>query len=258
MRLLTVANVNPAKASGGGPSDGRWLAGFNRSSRVCSVQIETADPCEAGTPNAPIMGTVNSLKSDYSVRPYSIAAALRQSVSCAEADDGDWFAEAIRHKLEYLAGRGLVTQMHPAVETWIGAAGTQQVTLPGTPTAANWVTAINDAYDLWHTTVADVVHEPLLHIPPRLAPQLQAAGIITITGPEEISSVYSPTVVCSPGYNANPVVFFSSPIVVYSNGMDMQGGPIYRSRLNSYSLQGNEQMAIDVPPCSIVRLGAAS
>jgi hypothetical protein len=129
------------------------------------------------------------------------------------------------------------------------------VALPGT-SAAQYRTAVAAAYDLWHKTVADSHSEPVLHIPPALAPDLQAANIITVTSPTEVSSVYSPKVVVSPGYDLNPKIFFSGEIVVRISGIDDEGGPLHEARLNNVTISANQQLAVDVAPCSIVRLGA--
>lgn len=252
MRLLDAANVNPA-AGARAPADGRWLLGYNASARACAMHMETQDPC-GGEANGAVIGDVNDRKGDYWVQPVNVRSYLRQSVLCEQFDDKDWFRQAIIAKLEYIAGLYLVTELAPAVETWIGDTAVQSVALAGT-SAAQYRTAVAAAYDQWHSTVADTHSEPLMHVPPSLAPDLQAAGIIAVTSPTEVSSVYSPRVVVSPGYDKNAKVFFTGEIVVRITGVDDEGGPLREARLNNVTLSANQQLAVDVAPCAIVRVG---
>lgn len=254
MRLLEAANVNPPAGSGG-PRDGRWFLGYSNAARQCAMHMETEDPC-GGEANGAIIGDVTDRKGDYWVQPVNVRSFLRQSVSCEQPDDKDFFRQAVAAKLEYVAARYLVVELAPAVQTWIGDAGVQSVALAGN-TAAQYRTAVAEAYDLWHSTVADVHSEPVLHVPPALVPDLEAANILAVTGPREISSVYSPKVVASPGYDtATPKVFFTGEVVVRISGIDEEGGPLYEARLNNVTISANQVLAVDVAPCSIVRVGA--
>lgn len=253
MRLLDAADVNPP-ASVRAPRDGRWSLGYNAPSRQCSVHMEIEDPC-GGAGNINLMGSPTGRPDQYFVQPVLVRSFLRQGVRCQQDDDEDWFRDALLAKLEYVAGGALVTQWSPNVETWIGDAGVQSVTLAGT-SAAQYRTAVAAAYDLWHKTVASRHSEPLLHVPPALVPDLEAAGIVKVTSPTDLSSVFSPKVVASPGYDLNPKVFFSGEIVVRVSDIDDEGGPLNIARLNDVTLSANQQLAIDVPPCSIVRVGA--
>lgn len=255
MKLLDAANVNPRGGSRA-PSDGRWLQGYNNSTRACAAQMEIEDPCggESGQAPVPIVGNVLDRKASYFVQPFPIRSFLRQAVSCEQPDDKDWFAEAVKAKLEYVAGRALVTQFHPNVDTWIGDPTAQTVTLAGT-TAAQYRTAVADAYDLWNSSVIDVLAEPIMHVPPRIAPDLVSAGILMATGPDEQSSIYGGKVVVSPGYDLNAKIFFTGEIVVRISVVDDEGGPLYAARINDVTLSSNQLMAIDVAPCSIVRVG---
>lgn len=251
MRLLEAANVNPGDRV---PRDGRWSLGYNAPTRVCALHLEVEDPC-GGEGNVAIVGDILDRPAQYWVQPVNVRSFLRQGTNCQQPDDEKWFEQAVGAKLEYVAGAALVSQWSTAVETWIGDAGVQSVALAGT-SAAQYRTAVAAAYDLWHSTVAGPDSEPLLHIPPALAPDLQAAGILTVTGPRELSSVYSPKVVASPGYDKNPKIFFSGEVVVRISGVDDEGGPINEARINNVTISANQQLAIDVAPCSIVRVGA--
>lgn len=252
MRLLDVATINP---DGRAPGDGRWYQGYNNSTRACAVHMEVQDPC-GGEGNVAIMGDVTDRPASYFVQPFPVRAYLRQSVSCEAPDDKDWFGLAVRTKLEYVAGRALVQEFVPNIQTWIGDAGVQSVALAGT-SAAQYRTAVSDASKLWHATVASSTGEPLLHVPPSLVPDLEAANVLSVTSPTEISSVYSSKVVASPGYDLNPKIFFTGEVVIRIAEPQDEGGPLYDVRINDVTLTSNTLMAIDVAPCSIVRVGAA-
>lgn len=253
MRLLDAADVNPPIGTRV-PRDGRWSMGYNAPSRSCAMHMEIEDPC-GGQGNTNLMGGVTSRPDQYRVAPVIVRSFLRQGVRCEQPDDEEWFRRAIGAKLEYVAGGALVTQWSTDIETWIGDAGVQSVTLAGT-SAAQYRAGVVAAYDLWHKTVASEHGEPLLHVPPALVPDLEAAGIVKVTSPTDLSSVYSPKVVASPGYDLNPKIFFTGEIIVRITGIDDEGGPLNQARLNDVTISANQQLAIDVPPCSIVRVGA--
>lgn len=253
MRLLDVANVNPRPGSRA-PADGRWAQGYNTSARSCSVQMEIEDPC-GGEANGVIVGDITDAKACYFVQPFPVRSFLRMSTKREQPDDKDWFGDAARAKLEYVAGKALVTQVFPTAVTWIGDAGVQSVALAGT-SAAQYRTAVADAFDLWQSTVVDPIGDPLLHVPPRLVPDLIAANILTATSPTDLAAPgFTPKVVSSPGYDANAKIFFTGEVIVRMSDVDDEGGPLYTARINNLTFAQNQVMAIDVPPCSIVRVG---
>ena len=252
MKLLEAANVNPPPGSRA-PLDGRWSQGYNASSRSCSMQIEVEDPC-GGEANTALVGDINDRKGRYWVQPVSVRNFLRQSTKCEQPDDKDWFRQAVAAKLEYIAGGYLVKEYMPAVTTWIGDTGVPSVSLAGT-SAAQYRTAVVAAYDLWQANVVDPIGEPLMHVPPALVPDLTAANIITATGPNEFISIFSPKVVASPGYDLSAKIFFTGEVIVRISDIDDEGGPLYTARLNNVTFSANMQLAVDVAPCSIVRVG---
>lgn len=257
MKLLEAANVNPPVGTRY-PLDGRWSQGYNASSRSCSMQIEIEDVCGLEG-NTAIVGTVNTHKGCYWVQPVVIRNFLRQSTKVEQPDDKDWFRQAVPAKLEYVAGGYLVKEYIPAVATWIGDSGVQSVSLPGT-SAAQYRTAVAAAYALWQSTVVDPIGEPIMHVPPSLVADLAAANIVTVApptsqAPVSLTSQFSPTVVSSPGYDLNAKIFFTGEVIVRVSGIDDEGGPLYQARLNNATLSANMQLAVDVAPCSIVRVG---
>lgn len=252
MRLWDVARINPTD---GPPSsrDGRWTNGFKNTTRACAVDIEVQDHC-ANNVTLNLMGATTSRPGQYDVIPFAPMTYLRQSVSCELPDDKDWLLEVNRAKLDYIASWALVAQFGSTIDTWIGDPGVQTVTLAGT-SAAQYRTAVAAAYDQWHATVANTSAEPLMHVPPALVPDLQAASILMVTSPTEISSVYSPKVVSSPGYDKNQKIFFSGSIDIYIGEPEAGDSPIYNARMNDVTISASTLMALDVAPCSMVRVG---
>lgn len=254
MKLLDAADVNPTDRW-----SRRWIGGYEGVARECAVHMELQDPCattQGAISTQLIIGDITSRKSNYHVQPFPVVSALRQSVSCEQDDDKDWFRRAVQAKMEYAISRALVVNPVTGNETWVGDAGVQSVALAGT-SAAQLRTAVAAAYDKWNSTVVDPEGVPIMHVPPVLLGDLQAAGIIMVTGPDEVSSGYARKVVVAPGYDtATPHIFFTGHIKIRIAGIDEQGGVLYDHRINNYTLTVDQFAAIDVAPCSIVRVGS--
>lgn len=251
MKLLDAVNVNPHEER---LMNGQWLRGYNAVARACAAHVEIEDACYIDG-LTPIMGDITSNPGTYWVQPFAIRGFLRNAVTCQQEDDDKWLQEVLPSKLNYIVARSLVTQMDPSVVAWVGGAGVQTVTLPGT-SAAQLQTAVATALEQWERTVMDP-EGPILHVPPSMVGQLQAAGLIMATGPGEISSGLVDKVVVSSGYEiASPHMFVTGEIKVRLTDVDGEGGPLYQARLNNYTVSANQFAAVDVAPCAIVRIGA--
>jgi len=261
MKLLDVATVNPQDRVAGQ----HWRMGYRGVSRECAVSVELQVPCPPDPATAawnatvtPLIGTVDSTKAQYDVTPVPIRYYLRQSVTCEQDDDKDWFKDAVQAKTDYVVSRALVMETPTGSDTWVGAAGVQSVTLAASPTAANWQTSVAAARELWVKSVVSRNDHPILHVPPSLAGQLMLAGLLQINGPEQVDSIWGDKVVISDGYDdpATPHVFLTGEIIVRLSELDDEGGPRYDRRLNDYILEAHRWAAIDLAPCAIVRVGA--
>jgi hypothetical protein len=259
VKLLDAATVNPQDRMAN-----HWQMGYKGVSRECAVSVELQVPCPPDSSTAawdatvtPLIGTVTSTKTQYDVTPVPIRYYLRQSVSCEQDDDKDWFTEAVIAKTDYAVSRALVMETPTGADTWVGAAGVQSVSLAGN-TAANWRTAVAAARKLWVHSVVSRNEHPILHVPPLLAGDLLGAGLLQINGPEEVDSIWGDRVVISDGYDdpATPHVFFTGEIIVRLSELDEEGGVGYDHRINEYSLEAHRWAAIDLAPCAIVRVGA--
>jgi hypothetical protein len=106
-------------------------------------------------------------------------------------------------------------------------------------------------------STVSTLERPLMHVPPSLVGELQAASLLLITGPEEVSSVTGDKVIISDGYDdvTTPKVFFTGEVIVRLSNVDDEGGPLYDHRINNYSLSLNEWAAVDFAPCATVRVG---
>lgn len=251
MKLLDAANVNPPEPR---LMNNQWLRGYNAVARSCAAHIEIEDACYLDG-NTAVMGDVNSNPGTYPVVPFAIRAFIRNGVSCQQDDDDKWLREALPTKLNYILTRSLVAQMDPGVVSWVGGAGAQSVTLAGT-TAAQLRTGVALGLDLWESTILDP-EGPIMHVPASLVGDMAGAGLLISTGPREVSSPLVDKVVVSAGYDiASPHIFFTGEIKIRLTDVDDEGGPLYQPRLNNYTVSTNQFAAVDLPPCSIVRVGA--
>jgi hypothetical protein len=125
-------------------------------------------------------------------------------------------------------------------------------------TAQNLVDGTIAARRLWKQTVTSTDGKPYMHVPPSLAPMLQTGGVLLQTGPEEVSSIWGEPVIIGDGYEeraTTPRVFFTTKPKVRLSGVN-SSGTLYDRRLNTTSINLNEFGAVDIAPCSIVRVGA--
>lgn len=263
MKLLEAATVNPQDEYAD-----RWLNGYRGTTRACSVHMEIQQPCPADPADfdadvVNVIGSAASRPSQYDVMPFPVRSYLRGGVLCQRPDDAEWFAEAIKTKLDYLASRALVLETPGGSDTWVGATGVQSVTLAGspTPTVANWRSSIAAARKLWMKTVVSRSPNPIMHVPYSLHAEIASTGFIQITGPGEASTATGDKVVIADGYDeaATPRVFFTGEIVVRlgsGDGLPGDGEVQYNHRINDFKLEQTQWIAVDVAPCSIVRVGA--
>lgn len=247
MKLLEVASVNP--------DDMRWNQGYNATARQCNVQAELADACETDT--IPLVGDVDSFgPGSYKVLPFPVQAFLRLPVSCEKGDDESWFREAFEKFQERAITRALVVQPIAGAETWVGDTNVQTVTLAGSATDAQLETAIFAARELWFATVFSASASPILHVPPSLTARLKRIGILEAT-PEGTKTITEDRLVIGNGYDvATPHVFWTGEIVVRLSDIEDRDGRVRRARMNDSVIPLDELGAIDVAPCSIVRVGS--
>lgn len=250
MKLLDAANVNP--------DDQRWEVGYNSSSRACGIQVSLEDPCDSA-----IIQMVNSNTSrpgSYFVSPFAIRGRLTRPVTCAEPDDLSWTVDALDEVTEMALGRALVTEVNDLAEVFVTASAVQHVVIAGapTPTDAQLGDAIDAAREQWFKSVVSPGGPPILHVPPKMLRKAVRSGAVMVTGPEQVISVWGQPVVVNPGYDiASPYIFFTpAKPVVRLTDVDDEGGLVSKAQINQQDIFANRIAAIDIPPCSIVRVGA--
>jgi hypothetical protein len=244
--LLEVATVNP--------DDGReWRLGYDQTARECNVQVEFAEACD--TNYIALVGDENSFgPGQYKVVPFILEAFLRQGILCQEPDDGAWFRASFEGIAEYAFTRALVIQAVPGTESWIGDNSVQVQTLAGS-TDANLETGITAARALWLSTVVTPDGKPIMHVPPSMVYRLVRLGMLLATTEGKVYSPMGDKVVVGDGYDANPHVFFTGPIVIRTGPVKVEEDLIH-ARMNDTTIAGDHLGMIDVAPCSIVVVGA--
>jgi hypothetical protein len=251
MKLLDAAIINPQDEYS---DPNTWLRTYGQSGRECAVHLEIEDGCDPAVVN--LRGSTATTPAVFEVTPFFDRGFLRRSTKCEREDDMKWFMAAFEQAREYVTSKALVVQAIAGSVNWIGAAGVQSVALGATPTAQERVAAISAARDLWFRTVTSP-YEPVMHVPPSLAPELVTSGVLQPTAPNEVSSVWGDNVVITAGYQtATPKVFFTPKLVIRTTATDEEGGRIYRAQLNSSTITLSQGIAIELNPCTVVRVGS--
>jgi thioredoxin reductase len=129
------------------------------------------------------------------------------------------------------------------------------VALGATPTPAALAAAVVAARKLWKATV--VGNHPVFHVPPSLVPDLIAANVLVSRAIDgEIAEVWGDTIVVGDGYETDvPRCFFTGSIDIHIAG-PKDDSPVMYFRQNESVVAVDEVAIVDVPPCSIVRVGA--
>ena len=247
MNLLEAALVNP--------DTDRWMnyMGLNRTARECGVWVMLTDPCEDTSGN--VIGSGTSRAGTYFTKPFFYEARLARSAVCEQPDDGKWLEQALLDINDTVIGRALVVQAITGTESYTGHADVKTVTAT-TTSDATFASSVAAGRKLWMEQVAGAGERPLMHVPPSLAPALVRGGVILATGDK---NVWGDKIVISAGYDsAAPRVFFTGPVKVYLTPVEGAEEIVRAVRANDSIISVNEAAMIDIPPCSIVRVGAYS
>lgn len=248
MNILEAATVNDGRAD--------WLGGYNAQSRECGMQMRLTDACEEES--IELVGDENSTVAEYFVKPFAIEAQLNRSVVCERPDDVAWVKKVLEKNLDYPLSRALVIQPIAGTDSWIGDASVPTVTLPATPTADQYGTAILEARAQWFENNMSINGGPILHVPPRLVITLVKAGILSMKADGDAATILGDRVVIGTGYDrTNANVFYSGEVKIYYTSVDTND-ILRRARLNNSVILANLIALVDVAPCSIVRVGSYS
>lgn len=243
MQLVDAATVTT------GPNSG-WQLGTEKEARECAVVLALTDVCETDADNILIDGAAGL----YTTRPVGLTGTLSQPAQCAQPDDPEWLNGAVRDSLEFAIGRALVTQ--PATgfgedAVWVGSPGVIEEAA-GTTLAVG----IAKARTTWYShVVPDGGKRPLLHLSPASAPELAVAGVLHVLPTGETVTIWGDNVAMSPGYDeADPVAFWTGSIKVTVSSAETTD-QVYNSRQNRAQITSGLVAVVDIPPCTIVRVG---
>lgn len=223
----------------------------NQRARECGVEIYLSEFCDDTPENIAVMGTANSAPGDYRVTAFPIAAFLRQGVFCEQPDDQAWFTAAFENHLDYALTYALTVEHIAETEVWTNAPGVQTISLVSNPTTDQRGAAVAAGRRQWFKSVvsADPLG-PILHVPPSHLPALKFSGVVL----DKDTTVWGDRVVCGEGYDEHPQEFWSGPIGVELGVVESENVP--RAMINSTTRVADVAAAIDIVPCSIVRIGS--
>lgn len=222
---------------------------WNVSSRECGVQMLISEVCDPTPEEISILGDDNTIPGEFKVVSFPILGFFRRGRFCEQADDLDWFDDVFEANLELVATWALTVEHAAGSTSWTNGTGVQTVSLAGSPTAAQRVDAIAAGRRQWFKSVSTRDKNPILHVPPSLAPMLKVNGVLE----NDDKTIWGDRVVTGAGYDEHPQAFWTGPITIHLGKRTSEQTP--KVRTNDELTTGDQVMAIVVPPCTIVRVG---
>jgi hypothetical protein len=243
MQLVDAATVTTGPKSG-------WQLGTEKEARECAVVLALTDVCEVDSDNVLVDGSAGI----YTTRPVGLTGTLSQPAQCAQPDDPEWLNGAMKDSLEFAIGRALVTQPITGFGEdgiWVGATDVVEE-----PAGATLAEGVAKGRTTWYShVIPDGGKRPLLHVSPTSAPALAVAGVLHVLSTGETVTIWGDDVVMSPGYDiADPLAFWTGPIKVTVSSAETTD-QVYNTRQNRAQVTSGLVAVVDIPPCSIVRVG---
>jgi hypothetical protein len=224
---------------------GSWYPGWEEEERNCAVSLSLTDVCAPNTANGLITNSVPAEPSPYAIVPFASTARIDRKIPCAADDEEKWLIDFMREDstVDTVVGRALCVQHATGAETWIGDTQVTEFTA-----TANIHDDVADARMTW---TANNGGQPALHVADNVLPGLVVNGVVAEDGQ---TTVWGDTVVASSGYLPG-VAFWSGPITAYAD--EPQVDIWVDAPSNSMAFNGTRMYAVDMAPCSVVRIGAA-
>lgn len=225
---------------------------WNVSARECGVQMLITEACDPTPEEISLVGDDTTTPGEFKVVSFPILGLFRRGRFCELPDDLDWFDAAFEGNLELAATWALTVEHAAGSTSWTNGTGVQTVSLAGSPTDVQRVAAIEEGRRLWLKTVSTPQKKqgPIMHVPPVLAPMLKVQGVLDNAD----RNIWGDRVVIGDGYDEHPQVFWTGPITIYLGHRTTEATP--KVRTNDELTSADQVMAIAIPPCSIVRVGA--
>jgi len=222
-----------------------WYPGWEEEDRNCSVSLSLTDVCAPNTDNGLITNSVPAEPSPYAIVPFASTARIDRKIPCAADDEEKWLIDLMRadSTVDIVVGRALCVEHATGAETWIGDTQVAQHTA-----TANIHDDVPAARQAWFDSNTGT---PALHVSMNVLPKLVANGVVDQDGQ---TTVWGDPVVTSPGYLPG-VAFWSGPITAYAD--EPQVDIWLDAPSNAMAFNGTRMYAVDMAPCSVVRIGAA-
>ena len=192
----------------------------------------------------------------YDTAPVGLIATLDRPTNCTEDDDASWLSKALANSLELGVAQALVSAPGGGTDAGVWFKHSSVTNTEGGGTGTVDASTIGLGRSDWFAhTVWDRKVKPLLHLPPALAPELAAAGLLHVTGTGETITVWGDDVVMSPAYDwaGGKWAAWTGPIKVDVSATETTGTIV--NRQNRASTGDTVLFRIDTPPCSIVLVG---
>ena len=224
--------------------DNGWYPGTESEDRSCAVSIQLTDVCGPDPTKGDIVNGVPAEPANYDIVAFATTARIDRLIPCAADDEIDWLTKEMNSDevLDRVIGRAICTEHATGAMTWIGdAAVTVEDAAGGVPGA------VASGRMTWTDGNSGT---PALHSSADILPSLVTAGIVTEDGQK---TVWGDDVVLSNGY-LPATTFWSGPISVDIG--KVQVDTWMDAPANKMAFNGTRMLAVDMSPCSVVRIGA--
>lgn len=236
MRLLDVANV----------ITGDTHFQIEGDTRGCAVNVTLDEACTDGVvTGAPVVTGTNELADSYAFRAFGIVARLNRRVNCHRDDDLSWLGDQLKDATDQAVGRSIVVQPYLGAEVWLGNLDVAQ---------AATVQAARNAWTDAH--VSRAYETPILHVAPENLIALVDGDVVRVSEEgKKAYTIWGDPVVVNSGYAGYPS-FWTGDITVYLSSVQNTDELWRDIRGNQLVLQAHRVASVDIPPCSMVRVGA--
>lgn len=222
-----------------------WYPGTESEERSCAVSVQLTDVCGPDPTKGDVINSTPGEPALYDIVAFASTARIDRKIPCAADDEIDWLTDTMNSDevLDSIIGRALCTEHATGAMTWIGDTAVTQETVTGT---------VPDAVIAGRVTwTGGNSGAPSLHTSQEVVPSLVLAGVVTEDGQK---TVWGDDVVVSNGY-LPATTFWTGPISVELG--KVQVDTWVDAPANKMAFNGTRLLAVDMPPCSVVRIGPA-
>jgi hypothetical protein len=228
--------------------DGSWMLGWDVNDRACGVRFNLVeDHCSPDETADYLIGSEGTVfPSPYHVSSFSVTSRLEPPLACLEGDEEAWLKTKVFESLDLPVGRA-ITRGILGSDAWIGNPDVKSES-KGSGALGEPILAGRNRW------MRNIFGLPMLHVSLDQILPLVKEQVIRWTEAGDLLTVWGDPVVFSAGYEPE-TLFWAGDIEVRVSAIDTD--VLLRARENMSTIRAEMVVAVDMSPCSIVRIGDA-